>query len=104
MSTFILVPTFPRNVTAISTHYSALLVSWEVPIFPPEGITKYVITYYPFADLTARREVTVESTSFRISNLKAYTSYSIIVTAFTFALGDPSAVITARTQESGMII
>ncbi|XP_069618420.1 phosphatidylinositol phosphatase PTPRQ [Ranitomeya imitator] len=98
----------PQNVTVIATSPNSVNISWCQP-FVITGPTSYLINISSVKNADYSKEFirwSNESRNIEIMDLKPFTSYSIIVTAFTGDLdsavteGKPSNPVTTTTLEA----
>jgi len=69
----------------------------------PNGIIRgYRIRFFPTADVSVVMAVNVSASAlqYTITNLEAFTNYSITVAAFTVLIGTESDTVTTLTEES----
>jgi len=69
----------------------------------PNGIIRgYRITFFPTANFSAMVAVNVSDSplQYTITDLEAFTNYSITVAAFTVLIGPESDILTVLTEES----
>jgi len=69
----------------------------------PNGIIRgYRITFFPTENASAVIAVNVSDSplQYTITDLEAFTNYSITVAAFTVLIGTESATVTVLTEES----
>ena len=97
---FLLVPTVPLNVTVTTGDMvRTLIIVWEPPSSPGGIITTYMVIYN---DTTV--DTNNNDTSYTITGLDPYTNYSISIIACTNnGCGNQTDVITATTEEEGMV-
>ncbi|XP_077121613.1 phosphatidylinositol phosphatase PTPRQ [Ranitomeya variabilis] len=98
----------PQNVTVIATSPNSVNISWCQP-FVITGPTSYLVNISSVKNADYSKEFirwSNESRNIEIMGLKPFTSYSIIVTAFTGDVdsavteGKPSNPVTATTLEA----
>ncbi|XP_069830088.1 phosphatidylinositol phosphatase PTPRQ isoform X2 [Dendropsophus ebraccatus] len=98
----------PQNVTAVATSPNSVNISWSQPLVIT-GPTSYLINISSTNGADYRKEFirwSNESRNIEVTGLKPFTSYSIIVIAFTGDLdsavtkGKSSNLVTATTLEA----
>ncbi|XP_066990034.1 LOW QUALITY PROTEIN: protogenin B-like [Macrobrachium rosenbergii] len=102
-------PGVAQNVTVLDKTSKSILVTWSPPT--PVVLNKYhsdvgyVIHYLEIAGSDQEKQVVTNNTSFRISELRPYTLYSIYVRTFTIELdqihplfGEPTPSLLVQTQ------
>jgi hypothetical protein len=111
-------PGLPANVSVVSVTSSSIAISWTAPENIGGGITNYVIHYMSIVDdnndakgcnntimPTEQMDATQNNaTTILLKNLQAWTLYQINVTANSSYGEGPTAVLTSRTDESGLPI
>ena len=95
-------PSASSILSAVSPTFSTINVTWSQPDMPNGIIRGYRITFFPTANFSAMVAVNVSDSSLQhtITDLEAFTNYSITVAAFTVLIGPESATVTALTEES----
>ena len=81
-------------------------MEWNRPETPNGIIRGYLITYYPttFNDSTLTvmtQDVAGNVTSFVLTGLEIYTTYSISIQGRTVLLGEASTTVNVTTEEDG---
>ena len=98
------VPSMPRNVTAMSINSTSILILWEPPEFL-NGVLLFYVVNYTSEELggmpTTNSINTMDDTSVIISNLTPFTVYNVSVVGVTVEEGPPSDVVMIMTNESG---
>ena len=93
---------------ATAVSFNSITVTWSEPSMPNGEIRRYNITYYETNDESSNSITLEVSDVFRrtqqLRNLDPFTSYTIIVYAFTGAgIGQPSDPVTVQTNETGIM-
>lgn len=75
---------------------------WTAPEMPNGIIRDYQITYFPTANASSSTVLNTSSDGleFNITDLEAFTNYSISILAITVASGEPSDVMIVLTNEN----
>ena len=99
---FYLAPSAPLELTGTSISFSTISLTWTAPSTPNGLIRDYQITYFRTVNSS---DVTVVNTSssaleFNLTGLRAFTNYSISISAITIRIGESSNLVVVRTNES----
>jgi hypothetical protein len=102
--TYLLTPSAPLNVTAVSGAPGSATVHWQAPAFPPTSTpTNYTVT--PYAQGVAQNNLAAtaagSATSYTFSDLANGTAYSFSVTATNASGTGPPASSFSVTPRSG---
>ena len=99
-------PSPPTILRAFNTSSTSLKVEWNRPEIPNGIIRGYLITYYKTASIdnplaVMTQDVAGNETSYKLTGLEIYTTYSISIQGRTILLGEASTTVNATTEEDG---
>ena len=97
---FLLAPSPPPNISAITINSTAVRVSWNEPDIT-NGIIQYYTVVYRINGSSEAMQLNSTDITVMVSNLDPFSYYVFYVLAMTVASSDPSDNVIAMTAEAG---
>ena len=98
------VPSPPKDLKSQNVSSTSITVSWDPPQSPNGILLGYEVSYTPDGGRLSAIEVQ-NNTTWKLSDMKPFTSYSVSVRAKTLAgYGEKCSPVIVSTLESGMLL